>query len=162
MLKSKFERQIQVERKNIIKKFADLGGRTCSAFTKNFNNKLKDTKIQFKITTKNDLLKDTQLNGAKVDMKVSGGFAQGGLPPVGQLFIANEKGPELVGHIGGQSFVANQNQMMDLLDKKIGNAGGMNNATFIIQVGSKEVARTVLNDLQDMAKSNGKPITIQG
>ena len=34
--------------------------------------------------------------------------------------------------------------------------------TFIIQVGSKEVARTVLTDLQDMAKSNGKPITIQG
>jgi phage-related protein len=44
---------------------------------------------------------------------------------------------------------------------------GMNNntsfsPTFVIQVGSKEVARTVLNDLQDMAKSNGKPITIQG
>lgn len=89
-------------------------------------------------------------------------FANGGLPPVGQLFVANERGPELVGHIGGQSFVANQNQMMDLLDKKIGNGNGMNNATFIIQVGSKEVARTVLNDLQDMAKSNGKPITIQG
>jgi hypothetical protein len=36
------------------------------------------------------------------------------------------------------------------------------NPTFVIQVGSKEVARTVLTDLQDMAKSNGKPITIQG
>lgn len=34
------------------------------------------------------------------------------------------------------------------------------NPTFIIQVGDKEVARKVLNDLQDMAKSNGKPITI--
>lgn len=34
------------------------------------------------------------------------------------------------------------------------------NATFVIQVGSKEIARTVLNDLQNMAKSNGKPITI--
>ena len=91
-----------------------------------------------------------------------GAYANGGLPPVGQLFVANEKGPELVGQIGGKSFVANQNQMMDLLDRKIGSANGMNNATFIIQVGSKEVARTVLNDLQDMAKSNGKPITIQG
>lgn len=36
------------------------------------------------------------------------------------------------------------------------------NPTFIIQVGSKEVAKTVLTDLQDMAKSNGKPIIIQG
>lgn len=34
------------------------------------------------------------------------------------------------------------------------------NATFIIQVGGEEVAKTVLNNLQDMAKSNGEPITI--
>ena len=34
------------------------------------------------------------------------------------------------------------------------------NATFVIQVGSKEVARQVITDLQGMAKSNGKPITI--
>lgn len=34
------------------------------------------------------------------------------------------------------------------------------NATFIIQVGEEEIARKVLNDLQDMAKSNGEPITI--
>lgn len=106
-------------------------------------------------------LTDTSNNTTVGNYKISA-YAQGGLPPVGQLFVANEKGPELVGHIGGQSFVANQNQMMDLLDKKIGDAGGMNNATFIIQVGSKELARTVLTDLQDMAKSNGKPITIQG
>jgi len=89
-------------------------------------------------------------------------FANGGLPPVGQLFIANEKGPELVGQIGGQSFVANQNQMMDLLDRKIGNASQPMNATFVIQVGDKEIARQVITDLQDMAKSNGKPITIGG
>jgi hypothetical protein len=88
-------------------------------------------------------------------------FANGGLPPVGQLFVANERGPELVGSIGGQSFVANQNQMMDLLDKKIGTANnGMKNATFVIQVGDEVVARKVLNDLQDMAKSDGRPIVI--
>ena len=34
------------------------------------------------------------------------------------------------------------------------------NATFIIQVGDEEVSKKVLNDLQDMAKSNGEPITI--
>lgn len=89
--------------------------------------------------------------------------ANGGLPPVGQMFIANEKGPEIVGHIGGQSFVANQNQMMDLLDKKLGNAnGGIKNATFVINVGSEEIGRVVLNDLNSMAKDNGKPIIIGG
>ena len=89
-------------------------------------------------------------------------LAQGGLPDQGQMFIANERGPELVGQIGGQSFVANQNQMMDIIDKKLSNAGGLQNATFVIQVGSEEVARTVLKDLNSMAKSNGKPITIGG
>ena len=89
-------------------------------------------------------------------------YAQGGLPPVGQMFIANERGPELVGQIGGKSFVANQNQMMDLLDKKISNAGGLQNATFIIQVGDEKVSQKVLKDLNNMAKSNGKPITITG
>ena len=89
-------------------------------------------------------------------------LAQGGLPSVGQMFIANERGPELVGQIGGQSFVANQNQMLDIIDRKLSNAGGLQNATFVIQVGSEEVARTVLKDLNSMAKSNGKPITING
>lgn len=36
------------------------------------------------------------------------------------------------------------------------------NATFIIQVGSKEVAREVLSDLQGMAKTNGRPIVLGG
>lgn len=89
-------------------------------------------------------------------------YAEGGMPQVGQLFIANEKGAELVGHIGGQSFVANQNQMLDIIDKKLQNSGGVKNATFIVQVGSKEVAREIITDLQEMAKNNGKPITIGG
>ena len=89
-------------------------------------------------------------------------LAEGGMPQVGQMFIANEKGPELVGQIGGKSFVANQNQMMDLIDKKLQNSGGIKNATFIVQVGNKEIARQVITDLQGMAKDNGKPITIGG
>ncbi|MBO5143030.1 MAG: hypothetical protein J6C46_08625 [Clostridia bacterium] len=36
------------------------------------------------------------------------------------------------------------------------------NATFVINVGSKKIAEQVLTDLEDMAKSNGKPITING
>jgi phage-related protein len=89
-------------------------------------------------------------------------MAEGGLPQVGQMFIANERGAELVGHIGGQSFVANQNQVLDLIDKKLQNAGGLNNATFIVQVGDEQIAKKVLKDLNGMAKSNGKTITIGG
>lgn len=39
-------------------------------------------------------------------------FADGGFPETGQLFIANEEGPELVGNMGNQSVVANQNQIV--------------------------------------------------
>lgn len=91
-------------------------------------------------------------------------FANGGLPPAGQLFVANEKGPELVGQIGGQSFVANQNQMMDLLDKKLGNAQS-NNSTQVYNIyldKNTKLATYVIDQLQDMAKTNGKPIEIGG
>lgn len=45
------------------------------------------------------------------------GFASGGFPTVGDLFIANEAGPELVGTIGGRTAVANTDQ----IDKGIAN-----------------------------------------
>ena len=89
------------------------------------------------------------------------GFASGGLPPVGQLFVANEKGPELVGQIGGQSFVANQNQMMDLLDKKISNVQTKTPQVFNIYLDENhKIGSYTLEQLQGMAKTNGKPITI--
>ena len=88
-------------------------------------------------------------------------YAQGGLPPVGQIFIANERGPELVGQIGGQSFVANQNQMMDLLDKKIGNTQSNKPQVFNIYLDADhKIGSYTLDQLQDMAKTNGQAITI--
>ena len=88
-------------------------------------------------------------------------YAQGGLPPVGQLFVANERGPELVGQIGGQSFVANQDQMMALIDKKI--SGSNNNGKKVFNIYLDEghmIASYTLDELESMAKSNGEPITI--
>lgn len=40
-------------------------------------------------------------------------FAAGGFPEQGQLFIANEAGPELVGNMGGRSVVANNAQIVE-------------------------------------------------
>lgn len=54
-----------------------------------------------------------------------------------------------------RAYMNNQNEQ-----KSYENKTTSFNPTFIIQVGDKEVARKVLNDLQDMAKSNGKPIMI--
>lgn len=43
---------------------------------------------------------------------VSGWFADGGFPMPGQLFVAREAGPELVGTIGGRTAVANNDQIV--------------------------------------------------
>jgi len=89
--------------------------------------------------------------------------ANGGLPPVGQVFVANEKGPELVGQIGGQSFVANQNQIVDFLQEEIGNAKSNNPTTMNFYLDANHKLGTyTLEQLQGMAKTNGEPIRIGG
>jgi hypothetical protein len=97
------------------------------------------------------------LSKVKID-----GFANGGLPSVGQLFIANEKGPELLGQIGGQSFVANQKQIGDFIERKASqtNNSASNPIINIYLDKNKKLATYTLNELQSMAKSNGKPIEI--
>lgn len=42
-----------------------------------------------------------------------GKFAEGGFPVEGQLFIAREAGPEMVGTIGGRTAVANNDQIVE-------------------------------------------------
>lgn len=47
-------------------------------------------------------------------------YAKGGFPEMGQLFIANEAGPEMVGKMGNRNAVANNNQIV----------GGIKNGVF--------------------------------
>lgn len=46
-------------------------------------------------------------------------FASGGFPTTGQLFIANESGPELVGRIGNRTSVANTEQIVDAVARGV-------------------------------------------
>jgi hypothetical protein len=41
------------------------------------------------------------------------GYASGGFPETGQMFIARENGPELIGNIGGRSAVVNNSQIVE-------------------------------------------------
>lgn len=40
------------------------------------------------------------------------GYAKGGFPDIGQLFVARESGPEMVGTMGGRTAVANNDQIV--------------------------------------------------
>ena len=49
-------------------------------------------------------------------------YAGGGLPGMGQMFVAREAGPELVGTIGGHTAVMNNNQIVASVSDGVFNA----------------------------------------
>jgi hypothetical protein len=49
-------------------------------------------------------------------------YANGGFPTEGEMFIAREAGPELVGSIGGKTAVANNDQIVDSVSRGVYNA----------------------------------------
>ena len=58
----------------------------------------------------NSTVNGVQKNIGKINTVAQ--YAEGGWPMVGDLFIANEAGPELVGTIGGQTAVANNDDIV--------------------------------------------------
>lgn len=66
------------------------------------------------------------------------GYAGGGFPQTGQLFLAREAGPEMVGNIGGRTAVANNQDIVAGISQGVYNAmvsaGGMGGGTTVVQV----------------------------
>ena len=56
------------------------------------------------------------------------GFANGGFPDEGQLFIARERGAEMVGSIGSRTAVANNDQIVKGIASGVASANGEQNA----------------------------------
>lgn len=59
-----------------------------------------------------DLQKSKWLNNAKP-------YATGGFPEMGELFVAREAGPEMVGNIGGRTAVANNDQIVQAVSQGV-------------------------------------------
>ena len=90
----------------------------------------------------------------------SSNFATGGFPQDGQLFLAREAGPELVGTIGNQTAVANNQQIIEGIKEGVfeavvsamsGNGGG--NQPIVIMMDGKEIARTTTKYQNQMARA---------
>lgn len=75
----------------------------------------------------------------------SGGMINGG----GQLFIANEAGPELVGRMGNRTVVANNNQIVDGVAAGVARAisgvstGGSGDTMVTVYLDNKQVAKAI-------------------
>ena len=91
-------------------------------------------------------------------------YAQGGFPGMGELFVAREAGPELVGTMGGRTAVANNDQIVEGIKRGVyeavtaamsqqGNKNG--GGTAVLNVNGREFARAIYRDMQAVTKEHG-------
>jgi hypothetical protein len=79
-------------------------------------------------------------------------YASGGFPEYGQLFLANEEGPEMVGTIGNQTAVANTQQIIEGIASGVSEANMTQNALLREQ---NELLRAIL-DKEGVTYLDGK------
>ena len=90
-------------------------------------------------------------------------YANGGFPDSGQLFIANESGPEMVGSIGGKAAVANNDQIVEAIAQGVfravteamnGNSGNRKQE-IAIYLDGKAMARRLYPYNQEVSREHG-------
>ena len=98
-------------------------------------------------------------------------YASGGFPEHGQMFIAREDGPELVGQIGNRAAVANNDQIVDGIASA--NTGVINAVMAIgamitkavndkdttVSLDGRQVSRSLYKYNQQTQREKGSPIT---
>lgn len=94
-------------------------------------------------------------------------YANGGFPNAGELFMARESGPELVGRMGNKNAVANNNQIVDgiragvyqAVREAFSSAEGRDiNVTVVLEGDAKGVFKVVKAEGEKYQKSTGKPV----
>lgn len=77
------------------------------------NLKSKNVSVTTTITAVINTKGAGTVTNPKLNFKIDSLFAAGGFPSEGQLFIAREAGPELVGNLGNRTAVANNDQITE-------------------------------------------------
>lgn len=102
-------------------------------------------------------------------------YASGGTPTQGQMFIAREAGPELVGTLGGKTAVMNNDQIVASVSNGVYQANAEQNALLrqqnqlLMQIASKDTqvvanvsVSDIINGIQRMNRRAGKSIVPVG
>ena len=95
-------------------------------------------------------------------------FEQGGFPDAGQLFFARESGPELVGSIGGNSAVANNQQIIQGIEQGVYRAvtsamGNGGDTTMVFEADGEKFAKVVVREINNTIRRTGSsPILVTG
>lgn len=92
-------------------------------------------------------------------------FADGGLPSMGQMFIARESGAELVGSIGNRTAVMNNSQIVDAVAQGVANAvssvlnsGSGQNITLVVD--ENVLGRASINAINKAQRTTGLVLEI--
>ena len=118
--------------------------KSSATYTKEMNNATKDrtVSVSAKLTNSDNLTKSIKdaVSGISIKLKTTvngktsvfgklttAEYAQGGFPEAGELFIARESGPELVGTMGGNTAVANNNQIVAGIQSGVAQANAEQN-----------------------------------
>ena len=89
-------------------------------------------------------------------------FASGGFPTTGELFIARENGiPEMVGQIGGQTAVANNDQIVTAIEQGVYRAMSSSGQNITLNVDGKSLFDIIVNRNNSQVRQTGKsPILV--
>ena len=93
-------------------------------------------------------------------------YAGGGLPNEGQMFVARESGPEMVGTIGGHTAVMNNDQIVASVSSGVYEAvlaamGGQSDRPIVLNINGKEFAKATYSDYQDEGTRRGANTSIR-
>ena len=169
--------------KNLTNPIKDINAKITATFNDAFTNPLKYAWNSIAKTINGAINTINKLPGVNIGAKLptlyKGGifcgnsikditkYASGGFPNMGQMFIAREKGPELVGNLGGHTAVMNNDQIVSSVSDGVYHAvlaamsnfsynNGNNQGDIIIQIDGKEVFRAVRNEDIDFKRRTGK------
>lgn len=103
-------------------------------------------------------------NGQRVDLGLLrfAPYASGGFPDVGELFMARETGPELVGSIGNRTAVANNDQIVEGISAGVYNAmvsANTENSNYIVvNVGNKKLYSGMVKGISNENNRYGRTV----
>lgn len=161
--------------------FEDIGENTVKGLENGFDNTWNDfmSGLKQKVDSLKSWWKGINLGSFSVQtprLQTAGGYggnvarttarlyASGGLPDVGELFIARERGPELVGTIGGNNAVANNEQIEAGIEEaafrgfvRAMSASGDNRKSgdVVLNINGREFARATFKDYKAAERENG-------
>lgn len=85
-------------------------------------------------------------------------YAKGGFPNTGDIFVANEAGPEMVGSMGGKNAVANNTQIIEGIKQGVKEAMSESNGNVNVYVSldGKQLGKNGVDYINSIVKTTGK------